>query len=193
MDWIPCEERLPEMNDEVVVRLSPEGRDFLLRSHWLNEVDEVTSATFAPSQFFFPECYCWEVFREGATQKARPRDVTHWMPMPDPPKAESEGGGKPVWRILFTARWDEDNGRYVEMVWELNGKEVFRNNSHRVDFEEFAEGIHRLNSCMNHNLLPGISPNVFAWMDDRHMDEMIREGKVYANIGTAGQETPERQ
>lgn len=66
--WIPCSERLPERADEVLIAYREEYDD------WSEEY-AVSTATYMP--------------RAGRWDYDH-LNITHWMPLPEPPKGEQE-------------------------------------------------------------------------------------------------------
>ena len=63
--WIPCSARLPEDFQDVLI--------------WDNRDETSFTGHYA-------ECYGWTV--DGYDVDRSPFDITHWMPLPEPPKEE---------------------------------------------------------------------------------------------------------
>jgi hypothetical protein len=78
--WIPVTERLPKENGRYLVRYV---RDLDLEDGVHN--DAVRIMRFADAQWRFP-FICDPDVRELVTMEK----VTHWMPLPEPPKEETE-------------------------------------------------------------------------------------------------------
>lgn len=70
--WISVEERLPEPETEVMVAFD-DGAVWCLWQNWQN--DDCDPFTYSVDTF------------DGPTH-----DVTHWMPLPEPPKEETNRG-----------------------------------------------------------------------------------------------------
>lgn len=71
--WIPCSERLPESDQEVLVIVSGKAGNITL-------VDSVEIGNFDRDEGWILEMWPeWEDL-----------NVTHWMPMPEPPKEEND-------------------------------------------------------------------------------------------------------
>ena len=68
--WISVEERLPETDDFVIVAVLDERGD--------------TPYQYTDFGWYLDAARCWIV---NAEQR---RDITHWMPLPEPPKEDAE-------------------------------------------------------------------------------------------------------
>lgn len=73
-DWIPCAERMPEIDSTVLICTVDGDRKIAVwDNYWLNGV-------------IVPErSPCW--YTAGPTSPSRAA-VTHWMPLPPPPRKE---------------------------------------------------------------------------------------------------------
>lgn len=82
--WIPVEERLPEDNDKrfLVCAKRFDGEPYMhicYHAKKLHEFDEYDFPTEnRPGWYFYDSEYGW----------IEKEDVTHWMPLPEPPKEE---------------------------------------------------------------------------------------------------------
>lgn len=69
--WIPCSERMPEIGQDVLVVV--EERDLNEETDEFTEIERyVTADTYKGNKF------SWTY----------PEEVTHWMPLPEPPESE---------------------------------------------------------------------------------------------------------
>ena len=72
--WISVEERLPERNGEYIVTACDEGEPY----------DEIIwNDTVVVCAEYYKGCWIWE---ENNTEYSLDGIVTHWMPLPEPPK-----------------------------------------------------------------------------------------------------------
>ena len=72
--WISVEERLPERNGEYIVTACDEGEPY----------DEIIwNDTVVVCAEYYKGCWTWE---ENNTEYSLDGIVTHWMPLPEPPK-----------------------------------------------------------------------------------------------------------
>ena len=71
MEWIKCEDRLPEQIGSYLAYYSTKGQDNM----WLNSIGWV----------FFNSDKNFAIPSGGFAEK-----VTHWMPLPEPPKEQEE-------------------------------------------------------------------------------------------------------
>ena len=68
--WIPVTERLPE-DDEIVLIACKIGKMFV-----------------GYHKHLFPGCEVWRILTARDSTKKITYTVTHWMPLPEPPKGE---------------------------------------------------------------------------------------------------------
>lgn len=74
--WISVKERLPERNGEYIVTACDEGEPY----------DEIIwNDTVVVWAEYYKGCWIWE---ENNTEYSLDGIVTHWMPLPEPPKGE---------------------------------------------------------------------------------------------------------
>ena len=74
--WISVEERLPERNGEYIVTACDEGEPY----------DEIIwNDTVVVCAEYYKGCWIWE---ENNTEYSLDGIVTHWMPLPEPPKED---------------------------------------------------------------------------------------------------------
>lgn len=74
--WISVEERLPERNGEYIVTACDEGEPY----------DEIIwNDTVVVWAEYYKGCWTWE---ENNTEYSLDGIVTHWMPLPKPPKED---------------------------------------------------------------------------------------------------------
>ena len=72
--WVSVEERLPERNGEYIVTACDEGEPY----------DEIIwNDTVVVCAEYYKGCWTWE---ENNTEYSLDGIVTHWMPLPEPPK-----------------------------------------------------------------------------------------------------------
>ena len=75
MKWISVKERLPEKEGSYIVR---------------TKTGAVTTARFYDERTFSETHYLPKEYTRKAAW-SRNRDVTHWMPLPEPPKEAKDG------------------------------------------------------------------------------------------------------
>lgn len=74
--WINVEERLPERNGKYIVTACDEGEPY----------DEIIwNDTVVVCAEYYKGCWTWE---ENSTEYSLDGIITHWMPLPEPPKGE---------------------------------------------------------------------------------------------------------
>ena len=80
--WIPCSERLPELDQEVLVYAI--GKDDGFIGDAVTTISERFIFRLFPSSDGVEEWRSpWEYFDSNY-------EITHWMPLPEPPKGEEE-------------------------------------------------------------------------------------------------------
>jgi hypothetical protein len=85
MEWIGIKERFPDSNLPVLMHHKADGIVFGYRFVYLEECEDVDQ--------IYPREYAWEYqfgkcdeSWETEPSSCGDEDITHWMPLPDPPK-----------------------------------------------------------------------------------------------------------
>ena len=74
--WIRVEERLPERNGKYIVTACDEGEPY---------DEKIWNDTVVVCAEYYKGCWTWE---ENNTEYSLDGIVTHWMPLPEPPKED---------------------------------------------------------------------------------------------------------
>ena len=74
--WVSVEDRLPERNGEYIVTACDEGESY---------DEKIWNDTVVVCAEYYKGCWTWE---ENNTEYSLDGIVTHWMPLPEPPKRE---------------------------------------------------------------------------------------------------------
>lgn len=74
MKWVSVKERLPLLQEDILVRTAPYGNIWLAQLVVDEEIKDETYFQYVPTDYYYYD---------------RINDVTHWMPLPDfPPESE---------------------------------------------------------------------------------------------------------
>lgn len=89
--WIPCSERLPKELEPVnVVWVNHRPEQY---HQEIKDVPQKATAVYYRKQWYWWSCVCEDLLAEYGTNEADKVDdaieITHWMPLPEPPE---EGG-----------------------------------------------------------------------------------------------------
>lgn len=72
--WIPCSERMPEYDSPVLCYIKTERDSWFDVLYWNADDDGL--------------------FETVTHEKVKPDIVSHWMPLPEPPESEQDGGAE---------------------------------------------------------------------------------------------------
>lgn len=82
MDWISVEDRLPEHNVDVLI--FAEGKEDGFKGDTVQAISSIRNQKFFNDA---PDCWLWVQPWQFFRQNYR---ITHWMPLPEPPKKKYE-------------------------------------------------------------------------------------------------------
>ncbi len=91
--WIPCSERLPKELEPVnVVWVNHRPEQY---HQEIKDVPQKATAVYYRKQWYWWSCVCEDLLAEYGTNEADKVDdaieITHWMPLPEPPEEGDAG------------------------------------------------------------------------------------------------------